>query len=350
MSKNQMGWDEPTANYSKLPHQFIDRLPLITTLAEIKVLIYVLRHTWGFGESNKRISLDELKNGRKKKDGTRIDKGTGLSKPSLRSGIAKAIEHGYLFVAEDSSDKARIKRLYSLTEQGIQEQIEQNQGYRIFTPEVKNLYPRGKESLPRTKKETLERNSRHGDGEKTSPSAPDSKPPSKQSSKPVDTGDDDEFGLFDDLPQTQNKPKTKRPEHNNPDALMVLGLGTKKAENSAIHESEKAFNNAGPKWIIRDDDAKNAIIAFMAATGWDCPVKSQRGLWVKACKEHLEMFTVSELYRIYVEIVTDENREWEYLSPKSFSNTIGKMHLEKSKPIKISQKQQPTRVSYGKLS
>ena len=128
------GFDEPVENWSKLPHQFIDMLPSITSFGEIKVLIYTLRHTWGFHESEKRISLDEYQYGRKTKGGGRMDCGTGLSRPTIIAGISAAVKHGYLLVREDNRDLARKKRFYTL---------------RIKTG-VKKVYRRSKESLPRT--------------------------------------------------------------------------------------------------------------------------------------------------------------------------------------------------------
>jgi len=114
------GFPEPIANWSKLPHAFIEALPLIDSLAEMKVILYVLRHTWGYeGTRQRRISIDEFEHGRRrKKAGDRIDGGTGMSAPSLRDGIRRAIEHGFIEVEEDASDPARIKRYYRLSMQG----------------------------------------------------------------------------------------------------------------------------------------------------------------------------------------------------------------------------------------
>jgi hypothetical protein len=148
MSEEFEGFGPPIENWSKLPHQFIDALPLIETIAEMKVILYVLRHTWGFQDDKKRITGDEFAEGRKTKDGTRLDNGTGLSKPSIRDGIKRAIEHGFLIVETDDSDKARIKKYYSLNQLGV----------KVLPPGGKSFTPRGKDSYPRTEKETLETN------------------------------------------------------------------------------------------------------------------------------------------------------------------------------------------------
>jgi len=164
------GFNEPLENWSKLPHKLIEALPLIDSLAEMKVILYILRHTWGYHDSEKRITNDEFKNGRKRRDGTRIDGGIGMSEPSIISGLRSAEDHGFIVVETDNSDKARIKKVYRLNDI-------QTQTLNSFTPEVKKPYPRGKKTLPRSKKETLNEKpietEEDGNGQKT-PVAPPS--------------------------------------------------------------------------------------------------------------------------------------------------------------------------------
>lgn len=141
------GFGTPQENWSKLPHTLIAALPTIKSASELKVILYILRHTWGFHETEKRISLDEFANGRKKRGGERMDGGTGMSIPSIRSGIKRAIEHGFISVETDDSDKARVKKYYSL-----------NQTVKSLHPDCKKVTPRVQESCTRTKKETVETN------------------------------------------------------------------------------------------------------------------------------------------------------------------------------------------------
>ena len=113
---NFKGFERPTENYSKLPHSLIDSLPEMDTVAEIKVVLYLLRNTWGFSEFGrpKRLTTDEFANGRKRKDQSRMDAGTGLSDNSVRAGLVKAVEHGFILVETDETDKARIEKWYCL--------------------------------------------------------------------------------------------------------------------------------------------------------------------------------------------------------------------------------------------
>ena len=110
------GFSKPEANFFRLPNEWTDITASITSLAEVKVVEYVLRHTWGYSEYDivKKITTDEFMRGRKGKDGNRIDHGTGLSNKSVIEGLHKAVEHGLLEVETDDRDKARIKKCYKL--------------------------------------------------------------------------------------------------------------------------------------------------------------------------------------------------------------------------------------------
>src|SRR2546425_2214417 len=110
------GFSKPEANFFRLPNEWTDITAQITSLAEMKLVEYVLKHTWGYSEFDmvKKITTDEFMNGRKRKSGERIDKGTGLSKPSVIAGLKSAVEHGLLTEEIDDSDKARIKKFYKL--------------------------------------------------------------------------------------------------------------------------------------------------------------------------------------------------------------------------------------------
>lgn len=140
------GFEEPIENWSKLPHDLIEALPIISSLAEAKVILYVLRHTWGYREydSMKRITYDEFMNGRKTKNGGRLDEGTGMSRQSVRDGLKRAVQHGFLVADLDDRDKARQKKYYALNYRGG------NNSY----AEGQLLTPKGLTSDPRTKKET----------------------------------------------------------------------------------------------------------------------------------------------------------------------------------------------------
>jgi hypothetical protein len=175
MSDTFDGFVPPTKNFFHMPNEWINICARITNLAELKVVQYVLRHTWGYREYDgkpKPITADEFMNGRKRSDGTRIDDGTGLSKPSVIQGLKYAIKNGYLICETDDADKARVIKSYALKmsdtlgvkdlnpqeENGGKDPLPQESS--IFTPEVKDLYIQGVKDLYSDQRNTGERQNR----------------------------------------------------------------------------------------------------------------------------------------------------------------------------------------------
>lgn len=153
------GFSYPQSNFTRIPNEFFDLLPVFGSKAEFAIVLYVIRHTWGFQEfdEGKRITVDEFMYGRKKRDGSRLDNGTGLSAPSVRRGIAAAVEHGFLEVEVDDSDAARIEKYYTLKMVGEQS----------VPPDGTERSIGGKRAFHRTEKETLKRNGKNGAARRT---------------------------------------------------------------------------------------------------------------------------------------------------------------------------------------
>jgi hypothetical protein len=149
MDKQFAGFERPRQNWSKLPHALIESLPEFSSKAELVVVLYILRHTWGFSEfaKPKKITLDEFQNGRKRKDGSRLDSGVGMSKTSIINGLRAAVENGFVEVVEDDSDAARKRRYYSLRMASDVQKLDSD---------VQKLDIGGTEVVHRTEKDTIE--------------------------------------------------------------------------------------------------------------------------------------------------------------------------------------------------
>ena len=105
------GFDPPDRDWSKLAHS------LINTLAEVKVVLTVLRLAGRFRKlrRGKRFALDESIHGRRRADGSRIDRGTGLCLNSVKAGVRRAVERGFLVQEPDGRhDSRRASHVYSL--------------------------------------------------------------------------------------------------------------------------------------------------------------------------------------------------------------------------------------------
>lgn len=73
-------------NTTQIPNVVLDQWMPHLSHAELRIVLYVARRTYGFGKEADAISLKQMCDGITKKDGTVLDEGTGLS----RSGVIKA--------------------------------------------------------------------------------------------------------------------------------------------------------------------------------------------------------------------------------------------------------------------
>lgn len=155
-------WPKPETNFFRLPNEWTDIAAEISSLAELKVILYVLRHTWGYAEYDKpkHITADEFSLGRRRGDGTRLDKGTGLSEVSVRDGLKRAVADGLLVEQIDKTDLGRIKKSYYLHTANDDEIVDNSQDVegKNLTPRRKELTPHPQDTYPRTEKDTSERN------------------------------------------------------------------------------------------------------------------------------------------------------------------------------------------------
>src|SRR5687767_7777107 len=70
-------------NYTMVPDEIFDQLLVELTGAELKVLLYIVRRTFGFKRESDTISLSQMLNGIATRDGRVLDRGVGLSKKTL---------------------------------------------------------------------------------------------------------------------------------------------------------------------------------------------------------------------------------------------------------------------------
>lgn len=150
--------EKPDKYFYHVPNEWTDITAEIDNLAELKVIEYIMRHTWGFKEYDqfKHITIDEFMYGRLKIDGTRMDKGTGLkSDRSVRDGLKAAIDHGYVVCDVNARDKARIRKSYKLKMRLV---VSTTQDGSNHHSEDTNLPPDTAPTTRRTKKETREVN------------------------------------------------------------------------------------------------------------------------------------------------------------------------------------------------
>jgi len=107
------GFADP--NFTPTPDVFYDEIAPNLTEAELRVLIYILRRTYGFKKRSDDISLKQLVDGITTRDGRVLDQGTGMSKSAVIRGLA-GLETKEIIIAcrNQSAEKGNLPTTYSL--------------------------------------------------------------------------------------------------------------------------------------------------------------------------------------------------------------------------------------------
>jgi hypothetical protein len=92
--------------YTQVPDELFDDLMSHLSGAELKVLLYIIRRTFGFKKDVDNISLNQICKGIITRDGEVLDKGTGLSQQSVITALKGFVEKNAI-VAKRRSSKER---------------------------------------------------------------------------------------------------------------------------------------------------------------------------------------------------------------------------------------------------
>jgi hypothetical protein len=84
------GFSSP--NTTPVPDVLFDELLQQLDNAELRVLLYIIRRTYGFKKSLDDISIGQMVDGITRKDGTVLDSGTGLARTSVKRAIRGLLE------------------------------------------------------------------------------------------------------------------------------------------------------------------------------------------------------------------------------------------------------------------
>ena len=107
MKKKFKGFTKPT--YTQTPNEVFDILLDILNGSELKVLLYIIRRTFGFKKDNDNISLNQIVNGIKKKDGSIQDYGTALSMQSVKNAIKGLTEKNVIIKIRRKDESGQDK-------------------------------------------------------------------------------------------------------------------------------------------------------------------------------------------------------------------------------------------------
>jgi phage replication O-like protein O len=131
--KTYQGYASP--NYTPVPDELFDeQLPDLSG-SELKVLLYIIRRTFGFKKDSDNISLNQLLNGITTKEGIVLDRGTGLTKKTLLEAIKSLVEKNLILTerrrSKEKGDEPTTYRLNIIGE-----------------PKENNHTPRGVKNTP----------------------------------------------------------------------------------------------------------------------------------------------------------------------------------------------------------
>ncbi len=112
------GFQSP--NYTQIPDEVFDVLLPRLSGAQVKCLLYVLRRTFGFKKSHDNISLSQVVNGIKTRDGKILDGGAGVAKGTASQALNDLVELGVLIKRRNSSkEKGDLATTYAPNIVGI---------------------------------------------------------------------------------------------------------------------------------------------------------------------------------------------------------------------------------------
>jgi len=138
-------------NYTQVPDDVVDVLMPELTGAEFKVLLYIIRRTFGFKKTADAISLNQITSGITTQDGHVLDRGTGLSESTvvlaLKGLVAKEVIQSERRRNQHKGDQATIYRLH------LADPVSENR--RRGTPEIGDPPHRESETQETVEQETV---------------------------------------------------------------------------------------------------------------------------------------------------------------------------------------------------
>src|SRR3954447_25987413 len=92
-----------TPRYTPTPDQLFDELlaPGLLTEAELRVLLYIVRRTFGWKKDCDDISLSQITRGIVRRDGTRLDWGAGVAKSTAVRAIKGLVEKSVILATHN---------------------------------------------------------------------------------------------------------------------------------------------------------------------------------------------------------------------------------------------------------
>ena len=97
-----------------VPKQIFEEHLHHLTGVELKVIMYIVIRTLGYGKTTDRISLSQFSNGITRWDGVDLDKGTGCATSAIKNAIASLEAKGLITIGRRGPNNQGESNSYSL--------------------------------------------------------------------------------------------------------------------------------------------------------------------------------------------------------------------------------------------
>jgi DNA-binding MarR family transcriptional regulator len=87
---------QPDFPYTRIPNRFLDEIAIDLTPSELRVILYIYRHTLGYNKFTDQISYNQFVSGIVTRDGRRIDQGAGVSRRALVDALISLEKRGLI--------------------------------------------------------------------------------------------------------------------------------------------------------------------------------------------------------------------------------------------------------------
>lgn len=123
------GFQDPRRHFTQVPDYLLDFLLPDLSGSELKILLYLIRHAFGYGRDSAAISWSRFLEGTVTQDGRRLDWGAGVRRDSLKQAIPTLVEKGLIEKERQSSEhRGHEASLYILHVQPERGKEEPSQG------------------------------------------------------------------------------------------------------------------------------------------------------------------------------------------------------------------------------
>ncbi len=123
-----IGFHDP--NFTPIPDDFFDVLLGVLSDVEVRVLLYIMRRTYGFKKQADQISLSQIVHGITKRDGERLDHGAGVGKNGAINAVRRLEARGVLVVQHNTSAvRGHEATTYSIRKAGMPLVAGNNKGH-----------------------------------------------------------------------------------------------------------------------------------------------------------------------------------------------------------------------------